>query len=47
MIVEAGESPGFCAELPIGWLQTLGESDPELIELFARLDLADSVTSPL
>jgi protein ImuB len=39
VIVEPGESPGFCAELPIGWLQTLGESDPELIELFARLGL--------
>ena len=39
VIVEAGESPAFCAELPIGWLQTLGESDPELIELFARLGL--------
>ena len=39
VIVEAGESPAFCAELPIGWLQTLGESDPALIELFARLGL--------
>jgi protein ImuB len=39
VIVEAGEAPAFCAELPIGWLQTLGESDPELIELFARLGL--------
>jgi protein ImuB len=39
VIVEAGESAAFCAELPIGWLQTLGESDPELIELFARLGL--------
>jgi protein ImuB len=39
VIVEAGESPTFCADLPLGWLQTLGESDPELIELFARLGL--------
>lgn len=39
VVVGAGESPGFCADLPIGWLQTLGESDPELIELFARLGL--------
>ncbi len=39
VIVEAGGSPAFCAELPLGWLQTLGESDPELIELFARLGL--------
>jgi protein ImuB len=39
VIVEAGESPAFCAGLPIGWLQTLGESDPELVELFGRLGL--------
>lgn len=39
VVVGTGESPGFCADLPIGWLQTLGESDPELIELFARLGL--------
>ncbi len=39
VIVEEGGAPVFCAELPIGWLQTLGESDPELIELFARLGL--------
>lgn len=39
VIVEAGESPEFCAELPIGWLHTLGECEPELIELFARLGL--------
>jgi protein ImuB len=39
VMVESGESPGFCAELPIGWLQTLGESGPELVELFTRLGL--------
>ncbi len=39
VVVEAGGSPGFCAELPIGWLQTLGEADAELVELFARLGL--------
>ncbi len=39
MIVEAGGSPAFCAPLPIGWLQTLGESDPEMIDLFVRLGL--------
>lgn len=39
VIVEAGESPAFCADLPIGWLQTLGEAEPELIELFGRLGL--------
>jgi protein ImuB len=39
VVVEPGRSPAFCAGLPIGWLQTLGESDPELVELFARLGL--------
>jgi len=39
VIIEAGQSPAFCGELPIGWLQTLGESDPELIDLFGRLGL--------
>lgn len=39
VIVESGESPAFCAPLPIGWLQTLGESDPEMIDLFVRLGL--------
>ena len=33
------QSPAFCAPLPIGWLQTLGESDPEMIDLFTRLGL--------
>ena len=39
VMVEPEESPAFCADLPIGWLQTLGESDPELVELFTRLGL--------
>jgi protein ImuB len=39
VIVEPGTSPAFCAELPIGWLQTLGECDAELVELFGRLGL--------
>jgi protein ImuB len=39
VMVEPGESPAFCAEVSIGWLQTLGESDPELVELFTRLGL--------
>ncbi|RLE22107.1 MAG: DNA polymerase Y family protein, partial [Actinobacteria bacterium] len=39
VMVEPGEAPAFCADLPIGWLQTLGESDPELVELFTRLGL--------
>jgi protein ImuB len=39
VIVEAGASAAFCAELPIGWLQTLGECNAELVELFGRLGL--------
>jgi protein ImuB len=39
VIVEPGSSPAFCADLPIGWLQTLGECDAELVELFGRLGL--------
>ncbi len=39
VIVEPGASPVFCADLPIGWLQTLGECDAELVELFGRLGL--------
>jgi protein ImuB len=39
VLIEAGASATFCAPLPIGWLQTLGESDPEMIELFGRLGL--------
>lgn len=39
VIVEPGGSSAFCAPLPIGWLHTSGESEPELVELFARLGL--------
>jgi protein ImuB len=39
VIVEPGGSGGFCAPLPIGWLQTLGEAEPELVDLFMRLGL--------
>jgi protein ImuB len=39
VIIEPGGSPAFCAELPLGWLQTLGECDAELVELFTRLGL--------
>ncbi len=39
VLVEAEGSATFCAPLSIGWLQTLGESDPEMIELFGRLGL--------
>jgi protein ImuB len=39
VIVEPGGSPAFCSDLPIGWLQTLGECDAELVELFGRLGL--------
>jgi len=39
LIVGRGESSGFCSDLPVGWLQALGEADPELVELFVRLGL--------
>lgn len=39
VVIDHGASPSFCADLPIGWLQTLGESDAELVELFTRLGL--------
>ncbi len=39
VVVEPGGSPAFCAPLPIGWLQTLGESEPDLVDLFVRLGL--------
>jgi protein ImuB len=39
VIIEPGGSPAFCADLPIGWLQTLGECNAELVELFGRLGL--------
>ncbi len=39
VVVDPTGSPAFCAPLPIGWLQTLGEADPDLVELFTRLGL--------
>jgi protein ImuB len=39
VVVESGGSPEFCAPLPIGWLHALGESEPELVDLFVRLGL--------
>lgn len=39
VIVDAGESPGFCSELPVGWLQTLGEIEADLADLFVRLGM--------
>ena len=39
VVVEPGGSAAFCAPLPIGWLHTSGESEPDLIELFERLGL--------
>lgn len=39
VIIDEGESPGFCSELPVGWLQTLGEIDADLADLFVRLGM--------
>lgn len=39
VVVEASGSPEFCSALPIGWLQTLGEVDADLVELFVRLGI--------
>ena len=39
LLIAAGDSARFCAGLPIGWLQALGEAQPELVDLFARLGL--------
>ncbi len=39
VLVATGGSPEFCAGLPIGWLAAVGEAEPELIDLFARLGL--------
>lgn len=39
VVVDAGKSPEFCASLPIGWLHSLGESNPDMIDLFGRLGL--------
>jgi protein ImuB len=39
VVVNPGGSAAFCAPLPIGWLQSLGEVDAELADLFVRLGL--------
>ena len=39
VVVEPGGSADFCAPLPVGWLQTLGEVDVDLAELLVRLGL--------
>ncbi len=39
VVIEPGGAPAFCAPLSIGWLQTLGEIDGELVDLFTRLGL--------
>ena len=39
VVVDASGSPEFCASLPVGWLQTLGEVDADLVDLFARLGI--------
>ena len=40
MVVAPGTSPAFLAPLPVAWLHLLGEVDPELVGLFARMGLA-------
>ena len=40
MVVAPGTSPGFLAPLPVAWLHLIGEVDPELVGLFARMGLA-------
>jgi protein ImuB len=40
MVVEPGGTPAFLAALPVAWLHVVGEVDPELVGLLARLGLA-------
>jgi protein ImuB len=40
MVVAPGGTPVFLAPLPVAWLHVVGEVDPELVGLFARLGLA-------
>ncbi len=40
MVVAPGTSPAFLEPLPVAWLHLLGEVDPELVGLFARMGLA-------
>ncbi len=39
IVVPPGGSPDFVSPLSVGWLGELGEIDPELVDLFARLGL--------
>jgi len=39
VLVPRGATPAFLAPLPAGWLHRLGEADPDLVGLFARLGL--------
>lgn len=39
VVIAPGGSSEFCAPLAIGWLQTLGEADADLVDLFVRLGL--------
>ncbi len=39
VVVPPGGSAEFCGPLPIGWLETIGESDADLVDLFVRLGL--------
>ena len=40
IVVAPGATPAFLAPLPVAWLHVVGEVDPELVGLFARLGLA-------
>jgi protein ImuB len=40
IVVAPGATPDFLAPLPVAWLHHVGEVDPELVGLFARMGLA-------
>ena len=40
IVVPPGATPDFLAPLPVAWLHVVGEVDPELVGLLARLGLA-------